>query len=345
MSSVAPGWYKDPAEPSTQRYWDGEGWIGASLPAEATPPDGPPPEDTPARHLPAEPTSPAAPQQPAATPGMQGWPPVAPFPPGTPFPPVVPPPPARPEPAGTTTPGAESAPPVSPAAPPWGAPPPGWPYPLYPYPPQLPIPRPHGLALAPLGARVVARLIDIGVVLLLNIVVNGWFVWRYVQEVLPVYQEMNRRALAGQPLLQDLPQPGEQAGNLQMVILLVAAALWFAYEVPALANNGQTLGKRLMGIRVVRLESGDRLGFGRSFRRWNTLGLPTLLWTCCGIGLVLQLVDCAYALFDRPLHQALHDKSARTVVVQVSRSNPTPVGPSHSGAGSDDRSPTPGGTA
>ncbi|RQW93759.1 DUF2510 domain-containing protein, partial [Micromonospora globispora] len=25
--SVQPGWYVDPADPETRRYWDGEGWI------------------------------------------------------------------------------------------------------------------------------------------------------------------------------------------------------------------------------------------------------------------------------------------------------------------------------
>ena len=41
MSNVTPGWYKDPAEPTTQRYWDGDGWVGGSLPLDATPPEGP----------------------------------------------------------------------------------------------------------------------------------------------------------------------------------------------------------------------------------------------------------------------------------------------------------------
>ena len=27
MSSLPAGWYKDPADTSTQRYWDGEGWL------------------------------------------------------------------------------------------------------------------------------------------------------------------------------------------------------------------------------------------------------------------------------------------------------------------------------
>ena len=42
MSSLPAGWYKDPADTTTQRYWDGEGWIGKAIPADAVPPDGPP---------------------------------------------------------------------------------------------------------------------------------------------------------------------------------------------------------------------------------------------------------------------------------------------------------------
>ncbi len=94
--------------------------------------------------------------------------------------------------------------------------------------------------------------------------------------------------------------------------------------MPSSANSGQTLGKRLVGIRVMRLESEERLGFGRAWRRWSRLGLPTLLWWCCGVGVVLQLVDCFSVTVDRPLHQALHDKAAATVVVQTRRPTGTP---------------------
>jgi uncharacterized RDD family membrane protein YckC len=181
-----------------------------------------------------------------------------------------------------------------------------------------PAPRPHGMPLAASGTRLLARLIDIFVVLLLNVLVNGWFVYEYVREVSPFYREVWNRWQQG-----DMSRAGlvfsDRAGNLQIVIVLLAAALWFAYEVPAVANTGQTLGKRLLGIRVIRLDNPQRLGFGRSFRRWNTMGLPTLLW-CCGIGFLLQLVDALFVAIDRPLHQALHDKSALTVVVHVGRS-------------------------
>ena len=196
-------------------------------------------------------------------------------------------------------------------------PPPGWPYPHWPG--AQPVPRPHGLPLASYGARLVARLIDFGVVFLLNAVVNGWFVWRYVEAVSPYLRESVRRALNGDTSTDGLPQIDDQAGGLQIAILVIATALWYAYEVPSMAARGQTFGKRLMGIRALPVEADQPLGFGRATRRWSTLGLPTLLWYCCGLGLVLQLIDAVSPLFDHPLRQALHDKRAQTVVVQLPR--------------------------
>jgi hypothetical protein len=72
-----------------------------------------------------------------------------------------------------------------------------------------------------------------------------------------------------------------------------------------------------MKIKVVALENTDRIGNGRAFRRWARLGMWTPLWTCFGLGLVMQLVDSVSPAFDQKLRQALHDKSARTVVVAL----------------------------
>ncbi|MEU5937660.1 RDD family protein [Micromonospora sp. NPDC047548] len=274
--SVQPGWYVDPAEPSTRRWWDGEGWIGAPIPVDVAPPEGPPPPEP-------EP----APEPPPASPAA----------PATGFP----------VPSGPPGPGAGPQ-----------GPPPGWPYPTWPGRP--PEPRPHGLPLAGYGSRLLARLIDFGLVFLLNVLVNGWFVWRYVRELSPALDEAWRRASTGDTTTAPLPAPGEQAAGLPIAILVIATGLWFAYEVPAMAARGQTLGKRVMRIRAVSVEADQPLGFGRATRRWSTLGLPTLLWYCCGFGLLLQFVDAISALFDHPLRQALHDKRAQTVVVQLPRS-------------------------
>lgn len=286
MSRLAPGWYTDPAEPSTQRYWDGEGWVGDPLPGDAEPPPGPPPERSD-----AEPQVPPVPGMPGATEAPPG-PPAA----------------GEPDRAGQPETRAPSTWPSRKAA--GGVP-----------------PEPHGHRLATPGARLLARLIDIGLVLLLNVVVNGWFVWRLWQEVSPTFTEAWQRAMVGDTSTEGIPTAGEQTGNLMLAIVFIAAALWFAYEVPAVANSGQTVGKRVQGIRVVRLETAEPLTFGRSFRRWNTMGIPTLFWPCFGIGFVLQLVDAMFVPLDRPLHQALHDKSAHTAVVTIDSHQEAPDEP------------------
>ncbi|WP_018217431.1 RDD family protein [Salinispora vitiensis] len=300
--SVAPGWYLDPADPDTRRYWDGEGWLGAPIPAEATPPAGPPPPEP--EPEPAPESKPATrfdkPGPPAGQPGAAA---------------------GQPAPGGSGTPSpGHGPPPGAPYRGTPGGPPPGAPYPTWPG--QQPEPRPHGLPLAGLGARLVARLIDITVVLALNVVVNSWFVWQYVQQISPPFAEAWRRIVEQDTAnTTEIPEAGDQAANLQIVILLIATALWMAYEVPSMANRGQTFGKRVMGLQVLPVSAVAPLGFGRALRRWNTLGLPTLLWFC-GIGFLLQLIDSLSPLFDRPLRQALHDKRAQTVVVQLPR---TPV--------------------
>ncbi|MEV4481161.1 RDD family protein [Micromonospora coxensis] len=320
--SVQPGWYVDPADPDTRRWWDGEGWVGAPIPVDVTPPEGPPPAE------PAAPVEPPAGQPTAPAPG----PPAGAAPPAPGQPPTWPHGPGQP-PAGWP-PGQGHAPgwPTAPGHPPgWpqgqGQPPAGWPqgqgYPPGPppgWPGRPPLPRPHGLPLASYGARLVARLIDIGILFLLNVLVNGWFVWRYAQEVSPYLSEAWRRAVAGDTSREGLPAVSTQAEGLVVVMLLITTALWFAYEVPSMAAHGQTFGKRLMGVRAVPVEADQPLGFGRAMRRWSTLGLPTLLWYCFCFGLLLQFVDAVSALFDHPLRQALHDKRAQTVVVQLPRS-------------------------
>ncbi|MFF0368098.1 MULTISPECIES: RDD family protein [unclassified Micromonospora] len=304
--SVQPGWYVDPADRETRRYWDGEGWLGAPIPVDETPPDGPPPVEPPP--VPVTPAAPAPPAAPGPVTAAPGWSPH--HGPG-------------PQPGPGTQPGhgpgwgPQAGPPgwaphgVPPGWAPHGAPP-GWPG-------RPPEPRPHGLALAGYGQRFTARLIDFGLVFALNALVNGWFVWRWVQEWAPYWRELFRRAARGDTSAEGMPVPGEQAGLLLVVILVIATALWLAYEVPAMAAGGQTIGKRVMRIRAVPLAADQPLGFGSALSRWTTLGMPTLLWYCAGLGLLLQLVDALSPLFDHPLRQALHDRRAQTVVVQVPR--------------------------
>jgi uncharacterized RDD family membrane protein YckC len=239
--SIAAGWYRDPADPDTQRYWDGEQWLGERLPAGDVPPPGPL----------------------AAPPG--------------PHPVPVP----------------------VPSTAPYGARPDD-------LAPGITVGVPAGLAvpgtLAPVIERLAARIIDGIVLFLLNVVVNGYFVFQLYRELAPSLAAME----AGEVIV-----PTDRARTLSLVISLVAMALWFAYEVPAIAATGQTLGKRLVGVRVVML-NGEPLGFGRSIQRWAPQGLPLLFE---GLLFMVQLLDAAWCLWDKPYRQCLHDKLAGTVVV------------------------------
>ena len=94
------------------------------------------------------------------------------------------------------------------------------------------------------------------------------------------------------------PEPSRPAGSdcLIVIMLIVATALWFAYEVPAHrqhrpdARQAAAAASRSCGWRAP-----SRSASAASFRRWNTLGLSTLLWTCYGLGFVLQFVDSSVA--------------------------------------------------
>lgn len=183
--------------------------------------------------------------------------------------------------------------------------------------------RPHGYALAGLGPRLVARLLDILAVLLLNVVVNGYFFYEFAKEFVPMYRaSLDEMANGGSAF--DVQGSGRM-DSLLWVMLIVATLLWLLYEAPSIGSTGQTLGKRIMRIKVMAVEHTEPLGFGRAFGRWARLGLWTPAWGCAGIGFVLQLIDCISPVFDQQLRQAFHDKTARTVVIALPPEDRQPV--------------------
>jgi len=209
--------------------------------------------------------------------------------------------------------------------------PPGMRMAAYPYRVEA---RPHGFALAGLGPRLVARLLDIFAVLLLNIVVNGYFGYQWWKEFKPLYRSMMDTMANGGSAF-DTPASPRMDGLL-WVMLIVATLLWLLYEAPAIAGSGQTLGKRIMRIKVVALENTEPLGFGRAFGRWARLGLWTPAWGCAGIGLVFQFINSLSPVFDPQLRQAYHDKSARTVVIALPPHHQQPVDASTTSSGSSE---------
>jgi uncharacterized RDD family membrane protein YckC len=90
------------------------------------------------------------------------------------------------------------------------------------------------------------------------------------------------------------------------IVLAVAIVTGLLYEVLPTAKWGRTLGKQLLGLRVLDVESQYEPGFRAALRRWLT---HTVL-----DGLVIGFLGLAWCLFDRPWRQCWHDKVARTFV-------------------------------
>lgn len=94
-------------------------------------------------------------------------------------------------------------------------------------------------------------------------------------------------------------------GRFGQVASLVAGLAYFTYFEGS--PSGQTLGKRVMNIRVVDIETGGPLGHFRALLRAVMLSVSILV---CFIG-------CLWMLWDRE-RQTWHDKVAGSVVVPTS---------------------------
>lgn len=93
------------------------------------------------------------------------------------------------------------------------------------------------------------------------------------------------------------------------LVLLAMILVTMLYKPLMEGTSGQTLGKKWVGIRVVRSEDGDRITMGRAFLRW-------FFSTLFGIVSLLNFINWLWPLWDDN-KQTLHDKAAKTVVVRV----------------------------
>ena len=97
------------------------------------------------------------------------------------------------------------------------------------------------------------------------------------------------------------------------VILVLSAVAGLAYLVPSTAITGRTLGMRLRGTKVVRVD-GSPATWGAAFVRFLIpVAVTTALFYSLP-GLLLGLGAVLFWLWD-PNRQGLHDRLARTLVV------------------------------
>lgn len=96
-------------------------------------------------------------------------------------------------------------------------------------------------------------------------------------------------------------------------LLAVLAVLGLAYEVALIALRGQTVGKMATGVRVVRADTGDLPGWGKSIGRW---AIPYLAGLLPVVGWLLSVLTYVSLTWD-DRRQGWHDKAAGTVVVKA----------------------------
>ncbi|MEU7936243.1 RDD family protein, partial [Microbispora bryophytorum] len=179
-----------------------------------------------------------------------------------------------------------------------------------PYPAAGPIPPGAPAPLAEWWQRLVARIIDgviVGIPLaIITLVITGIVVTD-----------------ASVDIASGVYNPGSGYFLATLLTAILGGLVMVVYEFLMLRAQGQTLGKKAMGIKVVpvggTLDAGGlpqdaalkRAGvfYAFEFLQW----IPVISY----LAYVGSLLNVLWLLWDKPLHQALHDKVANTVVVKV----------------------------
>lgn len=97
--------------------------------------------------------------------------------------------------------------------------------------------------------------------------------------------------------------------------LLLGVLVSLVYEVVPTAYWGQTLGKRILGIKVVNVATGEPPGFSKSLGRWALLTLPVSVPYVQYVGVVFYLL-CVLTMGHEPFYRGWHDKAAGTLVIK-----------------------------
>jgi uncharacterized RDD family membrane protein YckC len=137
--------------------------------------------------------------------------------------------------------------------------------------------------LAGLGARLGARLLDVII----------WYAVYFISAM---------------PVMMWIDAGG--GGTARTVLFAWLAASFVLYFPFATWKFGSTLGKRVCGVRIVRLETAQRVGFVRALGR-------ELFWLFAFIVPVLSLLNPLWCCWDKPYRQCLHDKTADTMAVKA----------------------------
>ncbi|WP_019518591.1 RDD family protein [Faucicola boevrei] len=164
------------------------------------------------------------------------------------------------------------------------------------------------LTLAPIGSRILAKLIDFGLLILassplLIAIINS-----------PSFDKLKKLAETGATQLTTAQQSELLSVVPNHILVLTNILVWgilFA-QMLLLMKRGQTLGKMAMGIRVLDLQSNAIPNFLNLIVLRSIL--PMVVYSLSAFGLAFLLVDFIMIFMNND-RQSLHDKLAKTYVV------------------------------
>jgi uncharacterized RDD family membrane protein YckC len=105
--------------------------------------------------------------------------------------------------------------------------------------------------------------------------------------------------------------------HIDVGLLLVEPLITLLYATLLCGGKaGQTVGMRLVGIRVVKAADGSQVGYGKAFVRAIVAEIFAALASLTIIAGLLVLLDLLWPLWDKQ-NQTLHDKVASTVVIKT----------------------------
>jgi len=105
-----------------------------------------------------------------------------------------------------------------------------------------------------------------------------------------------------------VPPTRDGIAPLVVVMMCLGWLAWLVITIVLVARNGQTIGKKLLNIKVVRSD-GTKATLGRIF--WLRNFVPALLF----ITIIFPLIDNFFIFSETK--QCLHDKIADTIVVNA----------------------------
>jgi uncharacterized RDD family membrane protein YckC len=142
-----------------------------------------------------------------------------------------------------------------------------------------------------------SRGVRLGAVLLDSLPIGGLAIVAAI--VLPATQRADGRGLS-------------TIGAVLLAVMVLAMIAFCIYQLVQLHRSGQTFGKKVLGIRIVR-NDGSGAGLGRIF--WLRYFVPGMLGAIPLAGPVFTIVDALFIFGDAK--RCIHDMIADTIVVDA----------------------------